>query len=125
MAMMGDGGFMMNSQEIETAQRLGVAFTIIVFNDNDYGLISWKQQSHARRSFGTRLTNPDFKKYAESFGIKGYRPSNLRELRSCLTETISGQKLCLVEIPIETSVNYELSEKLEKNLCERFEFSDK
>ena len=124
-AMMGDGGFMMNSQEIETAQRLGVAFTIIVFNDNDYGLISWKQQSHASHSFGTRLTNPDFKRYAESFGIKGCRPSNLRELRNCLTETITGQQLCLVEIPIETSVNYELSEKLEKNLCEGFEFSDK
>lgn len=124
-ALMGDGGFMMNSQEIETATRLGVGFTIIVFNDNDYGLISWKQHSHARRSFGTQLTNPDFKKYAESFGIKGYRPSNLRELTDCLTESITGQRLCLIEIPIETSVNFELSEKLERNLCERFDFGDK
>jgi acetolactate synthase-1/2/3 large subunit len=124
-AMMGDGGFMMNSQEIETAQRLGVGFTIIVFNDNDYGLISWKQHSHTQRSFGTHLTNPDFKKYAESFGIKGFRPSNLRELKDCLKDTISRQQLCLVEIPIETSVNYELSAKLEKNLCERFEFAKK
>jgi acetolactate synthase I/II/III large subunit len=124
-AMMGDGGFMMNSQEIETAQRLGVGFTIIVFNDNDYGLISWKQHSHTQRSFGTHLTNPDFKKYAESFGIKGFRPSNLRELKDCLKETISRQHLCLVEIPIEASVNYELSAKLEKNLCERFEFAKK
>ena len=124
-AMMGDGGFLMNSQEIETAQRLGVGFTIIVFNDNDYGLISWKQHSHTRRSFGTHLTNPDFKKYAESFGIKGFRPSNLRELKECLSECISRQQLCLVEIPIEPSVNYELSAKLEKNLCEHFEFAKK
>jgi acetolactate synthase-1/2/3 large subunit len=124
-ALMGDGGLMMNSQEIETATRLGVGFTIIVFNDNDYGLISWKQHSHSRRSFGTQLTNPDFKKYAESFGIKGYRPANLRELKDCLKESITGQQLCLIEIPIETSVNFELSEKLERNLCERFDFGDK
>jgi len=124
-AMMGDGGFMMNSQEIETARRIGIGFPIIVFNDNDYGLISWKQHSHARRTFGTTLTNPDFKKYAESFGIPGYRPSNLRELNNNLNEAILTQRLSLIEIPIETSVNYELSEKLERNLCERFEFGDK
>jgi acetolactate synthase-1/2/3 large subunit len=124
-AMMGDGGFMMNSQEIETARRIGVGFPIIVFNDNDYGLISWKQHSHNRRSFGTALTNPDFKKYAESFGIPAYRPSNLSELKNSLKEAISTQRLSLTEIPIETSVNYELSEKLERNLCERFDFGDK
>ncbi|MEW5795775.1 MAG: acetolactate synthase large subunit [Candidatus Zixiibacteriota bacterium] len=124
-ALMGDGGFLMNSQEIETAGRLGIGLTIVVFNDNDYGLISWKQHSHAKRSFGTRLTNPDFKKYAESFGIKGYRPADLRELRNSLREAISSGRLGLIEIPIETSVNFELSEKLEKNLCERFDFVDK
>jgi len=123
-AVMGDGGFMMNSQEIETARRIGVGMTIIVFNDNDYGLISWKQHSHTGRTFGTGLTNPDFKKFAESFGIPGYRPGNLEELKAVLKDTISSQRLSLVEIPIETAVNYELSRKLEKNLCERFEFPD-
>jgi acetolactate synthase-1/2/3 large subunit len=124
-AVMGDGGFLMNSQEIETARRLGVGFTIIVFNDNNYGLISWKQHSHRGKTFGTDLTNPDFKKYAESFGITGYAPTNLSELKADLTEAIGSQKLCLVEIPIEASVNYELSEKLEKNLCENFAFKNK
>lgn len=123
-AVMGDGGFMMNSQEIETAQRLGVGFTIIVFNDNDYGLISWKQHSHTKRTFGTALTNPDFKKYAESFGIKGYKPKTLAELTDTLTRVISSQEMSLVEIPIEASVNHELSEKLEKNLCETFRFEN-
>ena len=54
-AAMGDGGFMMNSQELETAKRLGVAFTVIIFNDNDYGLISWKQSMSRGRSVSTRI----------------------------------------------------------------------
>ena len=121
-AVMGDGGFLMNSQEIETAKRIGVGFTIIVFNDNDYGLISWKQHSHTERTFGTGLTNPDFKKYAESFGIKAYAPKTLNELTAQLTEAVTSQELCLVEIPIQPSVNYELSKKLEKDLCEHIDF---
>jgi len=121
-AIMGDGGFMMNSQEIETARRTGVGFTIIVLNDNDYGLISWKQRSHKGQSFGTALTNPDFKKYAESFGIKGYNPKTPAELDDVLKDSITSQELSLVEIPIRPSVNQELTEKLNSNLCERFEF---
>ncbi|UCE65827.1 MAG: acetolactate synthase large subunit, partial [Candidatus Zixiibacteriota bacterium] len=115
-AVMGDGGFLMNSQEIETARRIGVGYTIIVFNDNDYGLVSWKQYSHTRKTFGTGLTNPDFKKYAESFGIPAYAPKTLKELKSDLKKAITGQKLCLVEIAIQPRVNYELSEKLERDL---------
>ena len=115
-AVMGDGGFLMNSQEIETAKRIGVGYTIIVFNDNDYGLVSWKQYSHTKRTFGTGLTNPDFKKYAESFGIPAYAPKTLKDLKSDLKKAITGQELCLVEIPIQPGVNYELSEKLEKDL---------
>lgn len=111
-AAMGDGGFMMNSQELETAKRLGVAFTVLIFNDNDYGLISWKQQIGRGRSVGTRLTNPDFKAYAESFGIKGYRPKNLSELRSQLKKAVTSGELCLVEIPVDPSVNFKLIEKL-------------
>ena len=114
--VMGDGGFLMNSQEIETAKRIGVGYTIIVFNDNDYGLVSWKQYSHTKRTFGTGLTNPDFKKYAESFGIPAYAPKTLKDLKSDLKKAITGQELCLVEIPIQPGVNYELSEKLEKDL---------
>jgi len=120
--VMGDGGFLMNSQEIETAKRLGIGFTIIILNDNDYGLISWKQTSHTGRSTATALTNPDFVKYAESFGIKGYCPLTLGELKANLEEAISGQELSLVEIPIQSSVNYELTEKLNSNQCELFKF---
>lgn len=111
-AAMGDGGFLMNSQELETAKRLGVAFTVIVFNDNDYGLISWKQQMTRGRSTGTRLTNPDFKAYAESFGIKGYRPQTLAELKRQLPEAVTSGELCVIEIPIDPSVNVELIRRL-------------
>jgi len=111
-AAMGDGGFLMNSQELETAKRLGVAFTVLVFNDNDYGLISWKQAMSRGRSTGTRLTNPDFKAYAESFGIPGYRPRTLEELAQQLREAVTSRKLCVMEIPIDQSVNAELIKTL-------------
>ncbi len=111
-AVMGDGGFMMNSQELETAKRLGLKFTVIVLNDNDYGLISWKQQMSKGRSTGTRLTNPDFKKYAESFGIKGYRPRDVRELKKQLAQSLQGRELSVFEVPIDNHVNGKLIAKL-------------
>ncbi|MBI3321470.1 MAG: hypothetical protein HYZ91_04290 [Candidatus Omnitrophica bacterium] len=112
-AAMGDGGFMMNSQELETAKRLGVAFTVIIFNDNEYGLISWKQQMARGHSTGTRLTNPDFKHYAESFGIRAFQPRNLQELRQQLPVAVGCGELCVVEIQTDQRVNTELIQKLQ------------
>ncbi|MFQ5637266.1 MAG: acetolactate synthase large subunit [bacterium] len=109
---MGDGGFLMNSQELETAKRLGVGYTVVVFNDNDYGLISWKQSMSKGKSVSTKLTNPDFKLYAESFGIKGYRPHNLDELKEQMRAAITSKELCVVEVPVDASVNNSLIEKL-------------
>jgi len=113
-AAMGDGGFLMNSQELETAKRLGVGFTIVVFNDNDYGLISWKQDMSRGRSTGTRITNPDLKAYAESFGIRAHRPDTVEGLSSTLFEAIGSRELRLVEIPVDASVNRELDQKLQR-----------
>lgn len=111
-AVMGDGGFLMNAQELETAKRLNVAFTTIIFNDNDYGLISWKQQMNRGHSTGTKITNPDFKAYVESFGIKGYCPRDVRELTEQLTYALRSRELSVFEIPVDVSVNTELIEKL-------------
>ncbi len=111
-AIMGDGGFMMNSQELETAKRLGVGFVVLVFNDNDYGLISWKQIQSQQRSVFTELGNPDFRSYAESFGINGYRPESWEELNHTIKNALDSDELCLIEVPIDTSVNQELVEKL-------------
>ena len=110
-AVMGDGGFLMNSQELETAKRLGLAFTVLILNDNDYGLISWKQQMSHGRSMGTKITNPDFKAYAESFGIKGYRPTTLPALKEQLAHALAGG-LNVFDIPVDTRVNNELIRKL-------------
>jgi acetolactate synthase I/II/III large subunit len=111
-ASMGDGGFLMNSQELETARRLGVAFTVLVFNDNDYGLISWKQRMHGGRVTGTRITNPDFKKYAESFGIKAYSPRTLEQLSSDLKLALNQKELSVVDIPIDPMVGDQLVKRL-------------
>jgi len=116
--IMGDGGFLMNAQEIETAKRIGVGYTIIVFNDNDYGLISWKQKGHTGKSFGTGLTNPDFCMLAESFGIKGHSPRTVKELKENLEEAVSSNEMSLVEVKIDPKVNHELTEKLKSQKCE-------
>ena len=99
-AATGDGGFLMNAAEIETATRTGCGYTIVVFNDNDYGLISEKQLDRTGEAFGTGLTNPDFVTFAESFGIDGYRPESPAELRDVFEAAI-GDGMALVEIPVE------------------------
>lgn len=111
-AAMGDGGFLMNSQELETAKRLGVGYTILVFNDNDYGLISWKQGMSRGRSIGTRIGNPDFIAYAQSFGIRASRPESVLELRAVLNDAVASRELRLIEVPVDPSVNLDLVEKL-------------
>jgi acetolactate synthase-1/2/3 large subunit len=98
-AATGDGGFLMNGAEIETATRLGCGYTIIVFNDNDYGLISETQRDHRGEAFGTQLTNPNFVELAGSFGIDGYRPETVPELESAV-ETVGDYRMTLVEIPV-------------------------
>ncbi len=118
-AAMGDGGFLMTSQELETAKRLKVNFTVIVFNDNDYGLISWKQKMrHGRSTSSTRINNPDFKKYAESFGIKGYRPQNVRQLKEILVQAVNSKELNVIEVPVDAKVNVQLFEKLKMEFPE-------
>jgi acetolactate synthase-1/2/3 large subunit len=99
-AATGDGGFLMNAAEIETATRMDCGFTIVVFNDDDYGLISEKQRDHTGEAFGTGLTNPDLVAFAESFGIDGYRPESAADLREVLG-TVPGEGMALVEVPIE------------------------
>jgi acetolactate synthase I/II/III large subunit len=113
-AAMGDGGFLMNAQELETAKRLGIGFTVIVFNDNDYGLISWKQTVSRGRAVGTQLSNPNFRVFAESFGIRAYQPRNVSELHDALTESIESRRLRLIEVAVDASVNLGLVEKLDR-----------
>jgi acetolactate synthase-1/2/3 large subunit len=108
-AITGDGGFMMNSQELETALRLKLDMTIIVLKDNSYGMIKWKQRGDDFEDFGLDFSNPDFKKYAESYGAYGYSVNSVDEFRDLLNETIVKKGVHLIEVPIDYSENIDLS----------------
>ena len=83
-AVTGDGGFLMNSQELETATRLETPFVVLVFNDRSFGLIRWKQMQQFDQPAFVDFTNPAFVKYAESFGANGYRIESADELAPAL-----------------------------------------
>ncbi|WP_276256891.1 acetolactate synthase large subunit [Halomontanus rarus] len=100
-AATGDGGFLMNAAEIETATRLDCGFTIVVFDDDDYGLISQKQVDHRDEHFGTGLTNPDFVTFAESFGIEARRPETWDEVERAFAEAVPSDDLTLIDIRLE------------------------
>lgn len=104
-AIVGDGGFMMNSQELETAVRLKLNLVVVVLNDNGYGMIKWKQDSEELKSFGLDYGNPDFVKYAESYGAKGYRVTSADDFETSLRSAIAGQGVTLIEVPIDYSEN--------------------
>lgn len=99
-AASGDGGFLMNAAEIETATRAGCGYTIVVFTDDDYGLISEQQIEHRGDSFGTRLTNPNFVAFAESFGIDAIRPDDWDALSDAFSAMIPSSEMTLIDIPI-------------------------
>jgi acetolactate synthase-1/2/3 large subunit len=97
----GDGGFMMNCQELETARRMGVATVNVVWRDDSYGLIEWKQRRGGKEPFGVGFGNPDFLKLADSFGVRGYRVERASELGDILSQAVKSGELCIVDIPID------------------------
>ena len=113
----GDGGFLMNSQEIETAIRLKLAFVIVVFNDSKFGMIEWKQKTHHGKSFGNDFNNPDFVKYAESFGAKGYKVTKAADFGKMLKDALKQKTVCIIDVPVDYSENYTLIKKLGQNIC--------
>jgi len=111
-AVTGDGGFMMNSQEIETAMRLGLAIVILVWTDSAYGLIEWKQMNHYGRASNITFANPDFVKYAESFGAKGYRIQSTEELLPTLKQALADNTVSIIDCPVDYAENLRLTAKL-------------
>lgn len=116
-AIVGDGGFLMTSMELETASRLGVTFPIIIFRDDAYGLIKWKQLSHFGVEFGSTFKNPDFVQYAKAFGMEGYRVERPRELLPILQKALKEDIPCLIDVPIDFEENLRLSKKLGQLIC--------
>jgi len=112
-AVTGDAGFMMNSQEIETALRLKTPIVILIWSDSAYGLIEWKQMNQFGRKSNIDFTNPDFVMYAESFGAKGYREDLLPTLKKALADnTVS-----VIDCPVDYSENLKLTSKLGEMVC--------
>lgn len=104
----GDGGFMMNSQELETAKRLNLDLVIIILNDNAYGMIQWKQKDEGFAKYGLSYTNPDFVKYAESFGLTGYRPTSVEEFKENLEVALASKGIHLIDLAVDYSLNHEI-----------------
>ncbi|MGI4819036.1 MAG: acetolactate synthase large subunit [Janthinobacterium lividum] len=105
MAVCGDGGFMMNSQEMETAVRLGLNLVVVILNDSAYGMIRWKQAVDGFPDYGMSFGNPDFVRYAEAYGAKGTRVTAVEDLIPALEAAFEGGGVHLVEVPIDYSEN--------------------
>ncbi len=107
-AVCGDGGFMMNSQEMETAVRLKLNLVVIILNDNAYGMIKWKQEGMGFESYGLDYANPDFVKYAESYGAIGHRPTNDDELVATIEKCLNSDGVHLIDLAVDYSLNHSI-----------------
>ncbi len=116
MAICGDGGFMMNSQELETAVRLKLNLVVLVIEDDAYGMIRWKQAVDEFPDFGMTFGNPDFVKYAESYGANGTRVDDIGQFKQVLEDAFRGGGVHLVNVPVDYSENERV---LVKELRER------
>jgi acetolactate synthase-1/2/3 large subunit len=117
-AATGDGGFMMNCQELETALRMGTPFVTLIFNDGGYGLIEWKQKHQFGDASFVHFGNPDFVKMAESMGLKGYRIEKTSDLVPILEEALVQEVPAVIDCPIDYRENLFLSEKAQNIHCQ-------
>jgi len=114
----GDGGFMMNSQELETAVRMGLDLVVIILNDSAYGMIKWKQEGEGFENFGLDFSNPDFVKYAESFGAIGHRPGSHGEFETILDTALNSKGVHVIDLPVDYSMNHSiLNVLLKESAC--------
>ena len=116
-AIAGDGGFMMNSQELETAIRLNLDLVMVIINDNAYGMIKWKQGDAGFDDYGLDLGNPDFVKYAESYGAKGHRVTTSDEYEKLLSQALEEGGVHVIEVPVDYSENEKLTKELKEKVC--------
>ncbi len=112
-AVTGDGGFLMNSQELETAVRLALPLVVLVWRDNGYGVIRWKQQLRFGRTSAVEFGNPDLVQYARSFGAIGYRVAEPSELRPVLEEALRSKVPAVIDCPVDYAENLRLTERLQ------------
>lgn len=111
----GDGGFMMNSQELETAVRLGLDLVVIVLNDSAYGMIKWKQEGMGFDNYGLDYANPDFISHAESYGAVGHRPDSVEAFESMLKTCLDSKGVHLIDLPVNYDLNHSILNELSLN----------
>jgi acetolactate synthase I/II/III large subunit len=116
MAICGDGGFMMNSQEMETAVRLGLNITVLILRDDSYGMIRWKQANMGFKDWGLTYGNPDFVKYAESYGARGHRVESAAHLPDLLRSCLDTSGVHLIDCPVDYTENDQILNKDIKEL---------
>ncbi len=118
MAICGDGGFMMNSQELETAHRMNLNLVVTILNDGSYGMIRWKQEDAGFQDWGLEFNNPDFISYANSYGLKAHRPTSAEELIPTYEKAFSEGGVHLVDVAIDYSENKKvLIDELQQKVC--------
>ncbi|MFQ5668894.1 MAG: acetolactate synthase large subunit [Acidobacteriota bacterium] len=116
-AVTGDGGFLMNAQEIETALRIGTSIVILVWTDSEYGLIRLHQQRLLGRPSHIAFKNPDLVKFAESFGARGYRVEAATDLDAILRQAIADDTVVVIDCPVDYSENMKLTRSLGNLVC--------
>ena len=116
-AVSGDGGFLMNVQELETARRLDLAIVNVIFRDGGYNLIQWKQQTRLGRESGVEFGNPDFVMLAQAFGAKGYRVESARDLAPALRDALASPGPTIVDVPVDYRENPKLTARLGQLVC--------
>jgi acetolactate synthase I/II/III large subunit len=116
-AVVGDGGFLMNVQELETAVRLGLGLVVVIFRDDAYGVIRWKQWSRYGRESGVAFGNPDLVALAEAFGCRGVRVDAADRLQPALEAAFAGPGPCLIDVPVDYRENMRLAERMGQLVC--------
>ena len=112
----GDGGFLMNSQELETAVRMKLDLVVIVLTDNAYGMIKWKQEAVGFANFGLDFSNPDFVQYANSFGATGHKARSYDNFVEILSTALNSKGVHVIDLPIDYSLNHPILNVLNKDL---------
>jgi acetolactate synthase-1/2/3 large subunit len=118
MAICGDGGFMMNSQELETAVRLKLNIVVTILNDSSYGMIRWKQADAGFADWGLEFGNPDFVLYAQSYGATGHRIERTEDIVSTFEQAFTSGGVHVVDVPMDYSENKRvLIDELREKVC--------
>ncbi len=121
LSVCGDGGFMMNSQELETAVRLGLDLVVVILRDDAYGMIKWKQSHMHFDNFGLDYGNPDFVKYAESYGARGWRVDATDALMPIVQECLDTPGVHVVDCPVDYSMNDETLNRTIRKLSQQLQ----